>query len=82
LRGGGPKFEPDPANGSRWLGDFTARSDGEVFLSINDTSIPAVVLDGVLRQQPGIGRGHAEEDVAALAREAMNSDLPPKRPAM
>ena len=34
-----PTFRPDPANGSRWLADFTARSDGEVFLYVNDTSI-------------------------------------------
>lgn len=34
-----PAFKPDPANGSRWLGDFTARSDGEVFVYVNDTSI-------------------------------------------
>ena len=33
------KFEPDPAKRSRWLGDFTARSDGEEFVYVNDTSI-------------------------------------------
>ena len=34
-----PKFEPDTGNGRLWIAHFTARSDGEVFVYVNDTSV-------------------------------------------
>ncbi|MDU1664757.1 MAG: DUF2235 domain-containing protein [Bradyrhizobium sp.] len=34
-----PEFKQDPANASRWTAEFIARSNGEVFVYVNDTSI-------------------------------------------
>jgi hypothetical protein len=34
-----PKFEHVSGNGNLWTAEFTARSDGEVFVYVNDTSI-------------------------------------------
>jgi len=34
-----PTFEPDAGNGRLWIAHFTARSDGEVFVYVNDTSV-------------------------------------------
>jgi uncharacterized protein (DUF2235 family) len=34
-----PKFMPDAADSNVWRGQFTARSDGEVFVYVNDTSV-------------------------------------------
>lgn len=34
-----PAFRQDPADGRRWVANFTARSDGEVFVYVNDTSV-------------------------------------------
>ena len=34
-----PPFAQDPKNPNRWSAQFTARSDGEVFIYVNDTSI-------------------------------------------
>jgi hypothetical protein len=34
-----PKFKPDATDSNVWRGQFTARSDGEVFVYVNDTSV-------------------------------------------
>jgi hypothetical protein len=34
-----PDFKEDPANSRHWTAQFVARSDGEVFIYVNDTSI-------------------------------------------
>jgi hypothetical protein len=34
-----PDFKEDPANSRHWKAQFVARSDGEVFIYVNDTSI-------------------------------------------
>jgi hypothetical protein len=39
-----PAFEQDPSNPKRWTAQFTARSSGEMFVYVNDTSIFAPLL--------------------------------------
>ena len=34
-----PEFKPDAVDGKLWKAKFTARSDGEVFVYVNDTSV-------------------------------------------